>query len=210
MAERNETSVEFFFDCSCLWAYLAAGHLQKYPATAGSNVKWRPVVAAEVFRHVNPAGRWPLPEIKQAYYRRDVSLWADFLDLPLLDDPPEPADSTSCMLACVAAGRWGQLERFARGAMSAAFALDRDLGDRAVIAEVWQQAGLSAQLLDECLAWPDVAAELQSNALDLMARGGFGVPTFFVGDAIYFGNDAVPLVERAVSDILSLGKAGVW
>jgi len=55
----------------------------------------------------------------------------------------------------------------------------------------------------------DVAAELEANAVELMARGGFGVPSFLVGDAIYFGNDAVPLVERAVGDVIRLGRAGV-
>jgi 2-hydroxychromene-2-carboxylate isomerase len=93
--------------------------------------------------------------------------------------------------------------------MSAAFAEGRDLGDRAVLAAIWQQAGLPRRTFEDGLASPDVAAELQANVVELMERGGFGVPTFFVGDAIYFGNDAVPLVERAAGDLRRLRSAGV-
>lgn len=201
--------IDFFFDCSCLWAYLAAEHLQKYPATAGATINWRPVVAAELFRHVNPAAQWAMPEVKQTYYRSDAPLWADFLQLPLLDDPPVPTDSRLCMLACVAAGRWGRVEGFAREAMRAAFTKGSDLGDRAALAEIWQRAGLPRESFDDGLAWPDVATELQVNAVELMEHGGFGVPSFLVGDAIYFGNDAVPLVERAAGDLRRLRNAGV-
>jgi len=209
MAEPRGPAIDFFFDCTCLWAYLAAAHLKACPATAGATINWRPVVAGDVFRHVNAAAEWPMPEIKQAYYRRDAALWADFLDLPLLEDPPAAADSRSCMLACVTAGRWGLAEAFAREAMHDAFALGRDLGDRAVLADIWRQTELADGLLEDCLVRADVAAELEANAVELMARGGFGVPSFLVGDAIYFGNDAVPLVERAVGDVIRLGRAGV-
>jgi 2-hydroxychromene-2-carboxylate isomerase len=201
--------IDFFFDCSCLWAYLAAEHLQKYPATAGAKINWRPVVAADVFRHVNPAAQWAMPEVKQAYYRADAPLWADFLDLPLFTDPPVLADSRLCMLACVAAGRWGRGEGYAREVMHAAFAEGRDLGDPIILAEIWQQAGLPRQSFDDGLARADVATELQANAVELMERGGFGVPSFFVGDSIFFGNDAVPLVERAAGDLRRLRNAGV-
>jgi 2-hydroxychromene-2-carboxylate isomerase len=51
----------------------------------------------------------------------------------------------------------------------------------------------------EGLAWPGIAAELAANTRELTERGGFGVPTFFLGDAMFFGNDAIPLLERAVT-----------
>jgi 2-hydroxychromene-2-carboxylate isomerase len=210
MAERDPTGVELFFDCACLWAYFAVAHWQRCPIAADMTLTWRPVRAAAVFSQVDPASRWSVPEIKQRYYRGDAAHWADFLQLPLADDPPEAGDSTACMLACVAAGRWGKLESFARAAMTAAFAQGRDLGDRAVIAAIWRETGLPDRAFDEGLAWPDVAAELHANAIELMDRGGFGVPTFFANDAMYFGNDAVPLVERAASDRLRLGGAGIW
>jgi len=205
MAGQARIDVEFFFDCSCLWAYLAAAHLGRRVVADDVTLKWRPVLAADVFRHVNPVARWSMPDIKQAYYRRDAAHWADCLQLPLLDDLVASGDSRSCMLACVAAGRWGRLEDFARNAMSAVFALGRDLRDREALDDVWRETGLPAQAFAEGLAWPGVAAELAANTSELMGRGGFGVPSFTVGDALYFGNDAVPLVAHAVSERRRIG-----
>jgi 2-hydroxychromene-2-carboxylate isomerase len=205
VAGQGKIVVDFFFDCSCVWAYLAAAHLERRIAVADATIAWRPVLVAEVYRQVNPADRWSMPAIKQAYYRRDAALWADALGVPLRADAVPSIDSSSCMLACVAAGRWGRLEAFAGDAMRAAFAENRDLGDRAVLGAIWRDAGLPPSTFEESLAWPDVATELADNACALMARGGFGVPSFAVGDAIYFGNDAVPLVAQSVSDRRRIG-----
>lgn len=205
MAGSGKIAVHFYFDCSCLWAYLAASHMDRRVAAEDVTISWRPVLAADVFRQVNPVSRWSMPEIKQDYYRGDARHWADYLQLPLRDGLEAPGDSTLCMLACVTAGRWGRLAEFARNAMSAAFAQGRNLGDRDVLAAIWLEAGLPPQTFAEGLAWPDIAAELDANSSELMARGGFGVPSFTVGDALYFGNDAVPLVALAVDGRRRIG-----
>lgn len=191
--------IEGFFDCSCVWAWLAFEHAGRFAVQSGIAIRWRPVLAADVFAQVNRAVHWPMAEVKQAYYRKDLPLWADYLGLELADDPPEPPDMTDCMKACVAAARWGRLEAFARAAMAAAFAQGRDLGDRTVLAGIWSEAGLPAATFEDALDWPDFAAELAANTRELTARGGFGVPAFFLGDAMFFGNDAIPLLERAAA-----------
>jgi 2-hydroxychromene-2-carboxylate isomerase len=43
-----------------------------------------------------------------------------------------------------------------------------------------------------------VKAQLKANTDEVIARGGFGSPTIFVGDDMYFGNDRLPLVREAV------------
>lgn len=201
MEDSRTIEIEAFFDCSCVWAYLAFEHLRRFRQTNGIGIRWRPVVATDVFDQVNRGVHWPMPEIKQAYYRRDLALWADYLNLPLADELAAPADMVPCMRACVAAGRWDRLEDFAGDAMRAGFAEGSDLGDLNVVARIWDGAGLPSGLLEEGLNWPGIASELTANARELTLRGGFGVPTFFVGGAMFFGNDAVPLVERAVDTL---------
>lgn len=197
-ASGGGVRIEGFFDCSCVWAWLAFEHVTRFLEGRSEQVTWRPVLAADVFAQVNRAVHWAMPEVKQAYYARDLPLWADYLGLELSGEAAQPDDVKDCMLACVAAGRWGRLEAFARAAMDAAFAQGRDLGGRAVLADVWDEAGLPAATFEEGLAWAGTAAELAANTRELTARGGFGVPTFFVGQEMFFGNDSIPLLERAV------------
>jgi len=189
--------IEGFIDCSCVWAYVAFKHAARLSFSPEVTVRWRPVLVQEVFDKVNHAVGQAPPPAKQAYYQRDLAQWADYLELPLAPDAKPAKDAAECMLACVAADRLGALEAFASAAMSAAWAEGRDLADRQVLADAWAKAGLPAVMFESSLAWPATKAELVANTRELMARGGFGVPTFFIGHDMYFGNDSLPLVERA-------------
>jgi 2-hydroxychromene-2-carboxylate isomerase len=190
--------IEGFIDCSCVWAYVAFKHAARLSFSPEVTVRWRPVLVQEIFEKVNHAVGQALPQAKQAYYQRDLRQWAEYLELPLAADAKPPKDAADCMLACVAADRLGALEPFASAAMNAAWAEGRDLADRKVLAEVWAKAGLPAVMFESSLDWSATKAELVANTRELMARGGFGVPTFFIGHSMYFGNDSLPLVERAV------------
>jgi 2-hydroxychromene-2-carboxylate isomerase len=192
------TGIEIFFDCSCVWAYLGHAHAGRFAGEIGVKLHLRPVLSQDVFAAVNPAALLPLSAVKQAYYARDVQLWADYLALPLAVGLPAQTNARDCMRACVAAGRWDRLEAFAAAAFDAAWARGEDLAERAALSSIWTGAGLPLALFEEALTWPGVDAELSGNARELAARGGFGTPTFFVGDDMYFGNDAVPLLENAV------------
>jgi 2-hydroxychromene-2-carboxylate isomerase len=192
--------IEAFFDCACVWAYLARAHVRR-SAAPRENVmlRWRPVLSAHLFDEVNPVARAPLPPVKEAYYEGDLRLWADYLGCSFAAVLPGPADAVDCMRACIAAQRWDRLDAFADAAFAAAWARGEDLADRALLARLWTQSGLPTAMFAEPLDWPGVDAELRANARELAARGGFETPTFLVGEDLFFGNDAMPLLEKAVT-----------
>ena len=61
-----------------------------------------------------------------------------------------------------------------------------------------ERVGLDPQEFFAEIAEPDYKARIRANTDECMRRGGFGSPTMFVGDDMYFGNDRLPLVERAL------------
>ena len=62
---------------------------------------------------------------------------------------------------------------------------------------VCEAAGADADWLMQAIARPEIKRALRDNTEELIRRGGFGSPTFFVnGDDMYFGNDRMPLIER--------------
>jgi len=68
-----------------------------------------------------------------------------------------------------------------------------------VLARVATRAGLDAPALLAAIEQPEVKDQLRANTDDLIARGGFGSPTMFVGgDDMYFGNDRLELVRAAL------------
>jgi 2-hydroxychromene-2-carboxylate isomerase len=194
--------IEFFYDCSCVWAYLAQAHAGRFARERGVSLRWRPVLSQDLFAAVNPAAMLPLSKVKQDYYARDLQLWADYLELPIVAELPLQGDALDWMRACVAAERWDRGEAFAAAVFRAIWAEGADLADHAMLARIWTAAGLPEALFAPAIAWPGVDAELRANARELAARGGFGTPTFFVGDEMYFGNDAMPLLESAVTALM--------
>jgi 2-hydroxychromene-2-carboxylate isomerase len=59
------------------------------------------------------------------------------------------------------------------------------------------ESGIDPALLERAQA-PDVKAALIANTEDAVARGAFGIPTFFVGEEIFFGKDRLRDVEEAI------------
>ena len=68
-----------------------------------------------------------------------------------------------------------------------------------MLAEIARQAGLDPAALAAAMAEPAVKDQLKANTEELARRGGFGSPTFFIGEDMYFGNDRLPLIREALA-----------
>ena len=67
-----------------------------------------------------------------------------------------------------------------------------------VVSRIVEKAGLDARALLEASGDPAVKAELRATTEEAVARGAFGAPTFFVEGQMFFGNDRLDFVERAL------------
>jgi 2-hydroxychromene-2-carboxylate isomerase len=70
------------------------------------------------------------------------------------------------------------------------------MDDPAVVAAVLRAAGLHAKAILEACQDPEVKTELAANTAAAVARGVFGVPTFFVGNEMFFGKERLAQVEE--------------
>ncbi len=195
--------VEFFFDCSSPWTYLAFEGMDAMSRDIGFEVSWTPILVGGVFNAVNPTVyqfRDNPPPAKLAYQVKDLADWAGHCGLDIVWPPKAfPVNSVKAMRGCIVAAREGRLVPFARAAFEAYWRDDRDISQDDVLRDVSAGAGLDPQALMTAIAAQDVKDALRANTDDLIARGGFGSPTVFVnGDDMYFGNDRLPLVRRAI------------
>jgi 2-hydroxychromene-2-carboxylate isomerase len=103
------------------------------------------------------------------------------------------------MRGCLLLEPDGKLVPFASAVFEAYWSEDRDISRDEVLAELAGRVGVEPQWFLEGIARPEIKAQLKSNTDEVIARGGFGSPTLFVGgDDMYFGNDRLPLVREAV------------
>ena len=73
------------------------------------------------------------------------------------------------------------------------------MDDPEVVAAVLTAAGLDARAILEATQDPEVKAELMANTEAAAERGAFGIPTFFVGDEMFFGKDRLGQVEEELA-----------
>jgi 2-hydroxychromene-2-carboxylate isomerase len=195
--------IEFFFDCSSPWTYLAFHNLQPLARDLGVEVRWRPVLVGGIFNAVNPSVyefRERGAPAKQAYLKKDLADWARSTGLRIRFPPSVfPVNSVKAMRGCILLEPEGKLVPFAEEVFRAYWSDDRDISQDEVLASLCGRVGVEPQWFLAGIARPEIKAQLKSNTDEVIARGGFGSPTIFVGgDDMYFGNDRLPLVREAV------------
>jgi 2-hydroxychromene-2-carboxylate isomerase len=194
--------IEFFFDCSSPWTYLAFENIQPLAAAHGAEIVWRPFLVGGVFNTVNPSvyesRAAPVPA-KAAYMRKDLADWARLAGLAIKWTPTVfPVNSVKAMRGCLVAEPRGLLIDFARAVFQAYWGDDLDISQDEVLERIAARVGLADDLLERAGA-PEIKAALRANTDELIARGGFGSPTIFVNGAdMYFGNDRLELVAAAL------------
>jgi 2-hydroxychromene-2-carboxylate isomerase len=201
MAKR----LEFFFDCSSPWTYLAFERVQRVAGIATADLVWRPVLVGGVFNKVNQTvyeqRANPVPA-KARYAAKDLQDWARLTGITIRWPSVFPVRSVTAMRGCFHALEQGRLVPYARALFEAYWRDDRDIGQESEIAACAAAAGLDPDALLASAASPQAKAALLANTDELMERGGFGSPTLFIdGTDMYFGNDRMELVAAALTSL---------
>lgn len=203
--------VEFFYDLSSPWTYLAFANLPAVLARTGADVTLRPILVGGVFNAVNPtvyAARETPDSPRMLHGWKILKDWSRLAGVELNFPPPaHPAKSIHAMrFACALEDDQAALHAFTKAAFASFFAAHENLDDPAVLVAVATSVGLDGEALLAASQMDAVKARLRANTDEVIARGGYGSPTIFVGGTdMYFGNDQLPLVEAALQRTLAQG-----
>lgn len=194
--------LDFYFDCSSPWTYLAFHAIQPLAAETGAEIVWKPILVGGVFNAVNQtvydSRAKPNPR-KQAYMLKDLADWSRLYGLAIVFPPRVfPVNSVKCMRGAFVALDEGKLVAYATAAFEAYWGDDLDISRDEVLADAAAKGGLDRQRFFAGIETADCKARLRANTDELIARGGFGSPTIFVGDDMFFGNDRLPLIRAAL------------
>jgi 2-hydroxychromene-2-carboxylate isomerase len=196
--------LDFYFDCSSPWTYLAFHAIQPLAAELGAEIAWKPILVGGVFNAVNQTvydNRSKPNPLKQAYMLADLAAWAKLYGLAITFPPTVfPVNSVKCMRGAFVALDEGKLVAYVTAAFEAYWGGDLDIAQEAVLADVAARAGLERQRFFAGIETEACKTRLRANTDELIARGGFGSPTIFVGGQMFFGNDRMPLVRAALLD----------
>jgi 2-hydroxychromene-2-carboxylate isomerase len=195
--------IEFFFDCSSPWTYLAFHNIQPLAKEFAEEITWRPILVGGIFNSINPSvyasREHPVPA-KVAYQKKDVADWARSTGLTIKMRPTVfPVNSVKAMRGCIFLNKEGKLVQFARAVFEIYWGEDKDISQDPVLTEVCQRVGVDPTKFFAGIGDQAVKDQLKANTDEVMARGGFGSPTIFIDRTdMYFGNDRLPLVREAL------------
>jgi 2-hydroxychromene-2-carboxylate isomerase len=199
VSDMSKRTIEYFFDVGSPTSYLAWTQLPKLAAETGAQVVWRPMLLGGVFKATGNASPVSVPA-KGRWMNDDIGRWAAHYGVPFRFNPHFPINTLTLMRGATGLQmrRPDELMRYLDVIEKNMWETPKNLGDPAVLAATLTEAGFDAEAFAALVADPEVKARLVATTEEAVSRGVFGAPTFFVGHAMFFGQDRLDFVRKAV------------
>ncbi len=195
--------IPFYFDYACPWAYFGSCRAEAYFADLGVEIEFIPVHLKTLQEPSPNAGELPkMGPRKRTSYLNDLFHWAKLSGVEIAPKAGElrGTDARPALRAAMAAHELRRFGEFHHAAYRARWSEGRDLSRRDVLGELLAAAGLDADGALARAESPDVDQQLTRRTQEAIDRGVFGVPTLFVGDEMFWGNDRFELVRHFVQE----------
>jgi 2-hydroxychromene-2-carboxylate isomerase len=192
----NQAKVQFYFDYASPWAFLADRLLAR--RLDGATVEHVPMY----LRGVDTFARGlPYSPAKLQYLLRDFARCSAHESVAVKFPSVFPVNGLYALRGAIVAQRLDSFAAYHAAVFDAVWAQGRDLSTREAVAALAREIGLQA--VAEGMEEPEVKEALRNNTDAAIARGVFGVPSFFVGDELFWGHDRLGYVARALDGMRS-------
>jgi 2-hydroxychromene-2-carboxylate isomerase len=191
-------TLDFYWDFSSPFGYLASGQVEALAARTNAKLVLHPILLGGLFRSIGvpdvPLATFS--EAKQRHTLKDIHRWAAYWRVPFKFPSRFPTHSLKALRLYLALPEERRL-RYREATFRACWAEDRDITDDAVLAECVGDEAIARDAFARSGS-DEVKVALRSSTDAAAARGVFGVPTFGVGDELFWGQDRIELVEDAL------------
>ena len=196
-------TVEFIFDFGSPNAYLAYMALPVLLERTGAKLKVRPCLLGGIFKatgNESPVTAFRDVKGKLEYGRVEIARFVKKYGLSKFAlNPHFPVNTLLLMRGAIAAEMDGDLDAYLRAGLKQMWEDGLKMDDPEVFVAAMNDAGLDGAKLLERTQDPEIKNQLIANTEAAVERGVFGVPTFFVGDEMFFGKDRLAELEEELS-----------
>ena len=197
-------TLDFYFAPGSRYSYLATCRLPILEQTYGVKFDWIPVSGPRIrtLRGADPFKGPPVSgQYDWGYRRRDAEAWAAYYRVPYREPVDIHFDGELLIRAATAARRMGRGKSYAIALTAEVYARGSWPLDEALCRRVAGDTDLDQDEFTVLLGDPDTADQVERVCRQAVDRGVFGVPTCFVGEAMFWGNDRLVLVEEALKNL---------
>ena len=199
---KTIASVDYYLTLSSPWSYLGHERFVAIAAKYGATIHLKPVDYGKIF----PAsGGVPLaqrPEQRKAYRLTELKRWQEYLGVPLNLHPKffpvSPEAAARYAIAATDVSLDAGLA-FCGATMRACWAEDRDISNVATLQDIADACGLDAAALRARADMPETGARYAALTDEALRRQVFGAPTYAYNNELFWGQDRLEFVERALA-----------
>ena len=196
-------TLEFVFDFGSPNAYLSYKALPLLLERTGASLEITPCLLGGIFKATGnqpPLMAYGDVANKVAYDRLEIERFVARHGLDRYRfNPHFPVNTLLLMRGALVAARDGFLERYLEIGLVAMWEDGLKMDDPEVFAATFSNAGLDSEAILAGTADPDIKQALMTNTEQAVSRGVFGIPTFFVGEEMFFGKDRLHQVEEQLA-----------
>lgn len=194
--------IEYFYSAHSAFAYLGSARFMAIAKAAGRQIMHKPVDLNPVVEASGASGFSRRSGKHVAYYfGREIARWSEYRDAPVLGRiPTHHANDTSLANGMLIAGQMQghNIDLLAHALLEAHWRDDADLADRETLARIARAAVYDPAPLLDAAHSPEIAAVYAANTAEAIERSVFGSPTYFVDGDMFYGQDRLEFVERAL------------
>ncbi|MGB3508331.1 MAG: 2-hydroxychromene-2-carboxylate isomerase [Microcoleaceae cyanobacterium] len=190
-------TLDIYYSFSSPFAYLAQSQIPALVERTKCNVNYHLIDLKKLWQRIDNPGPGTIP-IKLKYLIKDIEDWRKYYNVPLNIPSRFPIDNRPASAASIVAKKEGKLIDFIEAVMKAYYINDLDISDPEVLGKIAQGIGINSETIITGINDPTILQVIDTEAEAAAKRGVFGVPTFFIGDNMYWGNDRLIFVEAAL------------
>jgi 2-hydroxychromene-2-carboxylate isomerase len=193
-------TAEFFFDVGSPASYLAWTQMPALCAQANATLVYKPMLLGGVFQATGNASPATVAA-KGRYMTVDLGRFAQRYGVDFKMNPHFPINTLPLMRGVIGIQlrQPARFDAFLSAVFTALWVKGSNLNDPAVTAATLVEAGFDPAEVFALVNDADIKAALKTNTEEAVARGVFGAPTVFVGDAMFFGQDRLDFVREALA-----------
>lgn len=193
-------TIEFIFDFASPNAYMTYKALAGVCERTGANVTYTPCLLGGIFKLTgNQAPFVTFAEVKgkNEYNRLESERFIKKHNLTAFKmNPNFPMNTVTLMRGLIVAEEMDRKIEYIEAVLKAMWEDGENMGDAEVAARVLTAAGFDGAAIVEKTQDAAIKQKLMDNTSAAVERGVFGIPTFFVGQEMFFGKERIGQVEE--------------
>ena len=204
------SEVEYFYSAHSAYAYLGSVRFAEIARAANRRIAHKPMDLRKVVAITGPGSTNGLTPERRSYFSgREIERWAEFRSAPVMQGFPSHHDKdmtlpNGMLIAGLLQGV--NIDQLAHRLLEAHWRDDADLADGETLSRLGNSSGIDPEPLLEAALSPEAQAVYASNTEEAINRSVFGSPTYFVDGDMFYGQDHLEMLERA----LERPFAGPW